>query len=283
MKKNLFAALLLAGAATLGSLPGFAAEPSLHEVYQAAEAGRLSEAQAMMQEVLRAHPNSGKAHFVEAELLAKQGQFQKAEAELASAEKLAPGLPFAKPQAVENLKSLLRSGHGAASSPTRTPPAMSSAAPASATPSLPWGWLLGGLGLVAFIAWAVRLMGNRAPTPVPAAATGVPASYGMGSQGQPYAYGYGSTPAPAAAGSGLGSRIMGGLATGAAVGAGVVAGEAIARHFMHDDEPTRRAAADNATPLSDSYFNDLGGNDFGIADTASWDDGGGSGADSDWN
>lgn len=282
MLRKLIIASLLATSSAFASLPAVAAEPSLHEVYQAADAGRLEQAQGMMQEVLRAHPNSGKAHFVEAELLAKQGQFQKARDELAAAEKLAPGLSFAKPQAVENLKSLLRSEQGSASA-AKPQPVTANTLPASAptSQSFPWTWLLGGLGLLAFIAWAARFLGSRQPTAVPFPAGGAAAGYSMSNQSWNPGYG---APTPASAGSGLGSRLMGGLATGAAVGAGVVAGEAIARHFLHDDdEPSRRTATnDNTVPTRDTYFNDLGGNDFGVSDTSSWDDGGSSG-DSDWN
>lgn len=282
MLRNLFIASLIAAGTALTSLPAIAAEASLHEVYQAAEAGRLEQAQGMMQEVLRAHPNSGKAHFVEAELLAKQGLFQKAGEELATAEKLAPGLPFAKPQAVENLKSLLRSGHATATTGAKPSAAATGSTFPAATPpdrSLPWAWLLGGLGLVAFIAWAARLMGSRPSPLAPATAGGIGNGYGAGSQAWNGNY---AGPAPAAPGSGLGSRVMGGLATGAAIGAGVVAGEAIARHFMQDDdEPARRNLQSDATAGSGSYLNDMGGDDFGIADASSWDDGGS--GDNDWN
>ncbi len=34
----------------------------------------MDDAQRMMREVLQAHPDSGKAHFVDAELLAKQAR-----------------------------------------------------------------------------------------------------------------------------------------------------------------------------------------------------------------
>ena len=68
-----------------------AQEPTLHEVYQAAQAGNFAEAQRMMDQVLRDHPNSAKAHYVEAELLAKQGRFAAAESELATAERLEAG------------------------------------------------------------------------------------------------------------------------------------------------------------------------------------------------
>lgn len=89
------------------STPAFAAEPTIHEVYVAAKAGKYVEAQTMMDRVLQAHPNSATAHFVEAELLAKQGRFIAAQQSLTKAEQLSPGLPQVKPEAVSKLKSLL--------------------------------------------------------------------------------------------------------------------------------------------------------------------------------
>src|SRR5574338_49812 len=123
MKKWLLALMLL-GSLGIG-LPGFAAEPSLHEVYQAAEAGKLDDAQRMMKEVLLAHPRSGKAHYVEAELLAKQGHTREAATELATAEGLAPGLPFASAQAVEpeGGRGRARRGPWRAALRAREPPA----------------------------------------------------------------------------------------------------------------------------------------------------------------
>ena len=86
--------------------PAFAEEDAtMHQVYLAAEAGKFNEAQSMMDKVLQDHPNSAKAHFVEAELLAKQGLFSNAGEELNTAERLQPGLSFAKPEALQNLKS----------------------------------------------------------------------------------------------------------------------------------------------------------------------------------
>jgi tetratricopeptide (TPR) repeat protein len=84
-------------------------EATMHQVYSAAESGKFNEALSMMDKVLRDHPDSAKAHFVEAELLAKQGLFSQAEVELKAAERLRPGLPFAKPEALQNLKSLISS------------------------------------------------------------------------------------------------------------------------------------------------------------------------------
>src|ERR1017187_971961 len=108
--------------------------PTLDQVYQAAHAGRMDEAQRMMDKVLKEHPNSAKAHFVEAELLAKQGRMGNAEEELKSAERLKPDLSFAKPQAVQDLKNLIAAPHRVSQSPA-------SNYQAEPTNSFPWGML----------------------------------------------------------------------------------------------------------------------------------------------
>jgi tetratricopeptide (TPR) repeat protein len=92
------------------SAPVLAAEPSVRDVYATARAGQVDKAVTMMDEVLKAHPNSAKAHYVQAELMAKQGRIADARTQLAAAEKLAPGLPGIQPQSVAALKAQLNGG-----------------------------------------------------------------------------------------------------------------------------------------------------------------------------
>ena len=245
-----------------------AAEPTLHEVYQAAEAGNYRQAQSMMDQVLRDHPNSAKAHFVEAQLLAKQGQLASARSELAIAERLEPGLPFANPRAVQDLEGYLSGSPGAGQSTRHVPPS-------SAGSGFPWGTLLLGVGLVALVAFVVSQLRRRPPYAAqPAGAS----AYGATAPAQPYPAG---PMGPAAPAGGLGSGILGGLATGAAVGAGVVAGEAL-MHRVFDGHRSEVPLVDSQTEsLADSRPQyDMGGDDFGVSDASSWDDGGGG---SDWN
>lgn len=115
--------LLMAAAVLLASGAALAAtDPSVDSVYQAAHAGRVEDAQQMLQSVLRDHPNSGKAHFVHAELLAAQGQAGNAREELATAERLAPGLPFATTDAVDHLRRRLDAGSAGAATRTSASP-----------------------------------------------------------------------------------------------------------------------------------------------------------------
>jgi len=261
-------------------------EPTLNQVYEAAQAGKLEQAQTMMQQVLVAHPNSGKAHFVQAELLARQGQMSRASESLALAEKLAPGLPFAKPDAVQNLRTLLaaKTNLPTVSTATSARPVATPAAPASSFP-VGLGLALGG----AAIAGAIVLMRKKStaePVQQPAnqpafanANNGLsgPQSFGMGNSAPVYGQpGYGQQGYGQPAGSGLGGKVMGGLATGLAVGAGVMAAQAIGKSLMGNDEHPAHAADNSANnnyqPIASN--NDLGGQNFGVNDAGSWDDGG---------
>ena len=244
--KSIARITLLASALALAA-PVFAAEPTIQDVYAAANAGKYPEAQAMMDQVLAAHPKSASAHFVEAELLAKQGKFAAAQASLAKAEELSPGLPKVKPEAVSKLRTLLAEGQKLDYSQKRSSHSNNptsgggsnygSGGYANAPQSSGIGWggiLIIGAGLAGFIWLATRFMQRRQQQPLndgyspagynPGAAPGyAPGSapqqpgYGQAGWGQ---QGYPQQPAQ----PGMGSRIMGGLATGAAVGAGIVGG-----------------------------------------------------------
>ena len=281
--KKIISALLLTTAISF-NLPALAADPSLHEVYQAANSGHMAEAQRMMKEVLQSHPNSGKAHYVQAELSAKEGNLAQAANELATAEKLSPGLSFATPESVRSLKSALSSHVSKTSSLSSAqheyaPQVVEATRPLT---NFPWGLFAAGLGLVAFIFWASKRMTRR--NAVSGLGSSQP-SYGgyrpayPTGQYSPSSSSYGPTATPSGTGSGLGAQVLGGLATGAAVGAGVIAGEALMHHFMDDKKSTPSgnqafSGFDNSIPeLPPTPLNDMGGNDFGISDGGSWDDG----------
>jgi len=257
-------------------------EPTMGQIYATAQAGKLDEAQVMVQQVLVAHPKSAKAHFVQAELYARQGNVGKAREALSQAQSLAPGLPFAKPDAVSALERQL------ASRPSAAPLAAGStySAPAPASSSGSWlqpAVLAGGVVALGFILFrrnkpaqaydpayssplaGAQTFGNPAMQPSMQGGYGQQPMYGQPGYGQP-------------AGSGLGGRIMGGVATGLAVGAGVMAAEAIGRNLMggHDSTPSGHInSANSYEALDNSVNSDMGGQNFGISDT-SWDDGAGS-------
>lgn len=231
------------------------AEATLPEVYQAIEAGQLAKADAMMQEVLKNHPNSGKAHYIASELYLKEGKLDAARNAFIQAEKLAPGLPFAQPDSVQRLQAQLRAG----------------AAPAQANSgagsifSSPLFWIL----IAILVAGVIFFLRKR---PQPVEVYNAPTANGPypGAPGATGAYPPGYPGAPAA---GMGSGLMGSLATGAALGAGMVAGEALASRLM--------GGGQHANPGVNNDFNQVGGQmpdatNFGVNDASSWDDGGSS-------
>ncbi len=263
VKKLMLGSVLIAAIAFAG-LAGAAREATLAEVYQAAQAGRLAEAQTMMAAVLHNHPNSGKAHFVEAQLLAKQGRFDSAAAELRNAERLAPGLPFAKADAVDALRGRI--------SATRKPADDYSrflAAPAASPSHLPLGMLATSALVLGAILFFVRASRRRAVPPA-----GHEPTYAAG----------GPAPAPGGSGisaPGLGSGILGGLATGAALGAGMVAGQSLMHRLTDRDQSN--AGGQAYVPDNGDWKvvpDDMGGTDFGVADDGAWDD---AGAGGDWS
>lgn len=269
------AVLLSAGLASAQS------EPTLNQVYAAAKAGKIEQAQSMMQQVLVAHPNSAKAHFVQAEIAVRQGQWERAREALATAEKLAPGLPFAKPEAVQNLRAQLADRPSAIRSAGQLAPQAdlgARSAPSAGASSFPWGVVLTlGAAAVAFMfflsrrrAQSVEMAGNVGPGPLASSALQGPQSFGMNANMPPYA-------APGS-GGGLGSKVMGGLATGLAVGAGVMAAQAIGKTLMGSEEHLgrdgERLSDQRYEPMPDTS-SDLGGENFGVNDASSWDDGGG--------
>jgi uncharacterized protein len=262
-------------ALTLSGL-ALAASPSVKDVYTAVRAGRVAEAETMMQQVLAEHPQSAEAHYVDAEVEYRAGHFDRAREELATAERINPALPFASPHSVAELKTGLANGG-------RVRTGTTSAYASGGGSRFPWGLFL---GLVAIVLLIVLLMRRRQPTVVvgngygqPGYGPGAPMGGGPAPMGGPgYGYGYG----PGAMGQGSG--LMGSVASGLAVGAGIVAGEELARRVFEPGHPNY------VPPSQDTYVDpnaDMGGDNFGVSDAGSdWGDSGGfsgGGGGDDWS
>jgi uncharacterized protein len=237
-------------------------DPTVHQIYEAAQSGQLQRAQEMMDQVLRDHPDSSKAHYVQSELYAREGKINLARAQFDRAEELSPGLSKENPRSVAELKAELG-----------LTPRMGSTTGVvrESAPRIPWGAVL---VIFALVLGAVWMFSRRRPAYPQYPAPGMP---GGGPMGYPPGYAPGSGP-------GIGSSIAGGLAGGLAAGAGIVAGEEIARNLLEGSHrnPSPLVEDDGSNGASNS---DMGGADFGVDDPGSWDDGsgggGGSGGD-DW-
>lgn len=271
MTKQLLKSLIFSAALCCATSVLADSDATLSQVYEAANSGHVDQAQQMMAQVLKDHPESAKAHYVEAELDAKQHQYATARTELGTAERLQPGLPFAKPDSVRALQSEI--GVSSGSTASAHPAQMNGGAAAA----FPWGLALVVLGVVAVVWLFARSRRNVVPQYLPnsmTSASGMPPGYagpGMGPN----------------VGGGMGSGIVGGLASGLAVGAGVVAGEEIAHHFLDGNRrPEDMIFPDDDRRIEGDSNNAMGGSDFGVSDNGSWDDSsssGDSGGGGDWS
>ncbi|HWJ33848.1 MAG TPA: tetratricopeptide repeat protein [Steroidobacteraceae bacterium] len=255
-----------------------AADPTVHQIYDAAEAGHFDQAQQMMDQVLRDHPKSAKAHYVQAELYAKEGKVPLARAELTQAEEYDPGLTHENPRSVQALKTQL----GLSPRTTQGSRVIGmTSAPAAA--HFPWGTVLVLVLAVGALWMLFRRRSSYSQYPAAPVMGSGPGTYG-GPGG-----GYAGPGGPMGGGGGVGSGIAGGLASGLAVGAGVVAGEELAHHFL--DGGRREGGVIPPASAADSDWQqpsngDMGGSDFGVNDPGSWDDsggGGGGGGGDDWS
>jgi hypothetical protein len=255
---------------TACALPALAADPSPAQVYQAARSGNLAEAQQMIAQVLRDHPQSGEAHYVAAEIDARAGNSGLARQELQTAQSLKPGLPFADPRAVRELQQQLGEATVATSSQQAPVRIMGR--------SSHFGLFLILIG-AAIVLWLVlrrraAAMGYQYPGAYPGnVPPGVPPG-GYSPGGYPGGYMPGG-----------GSGIMGSVASGLALGAGVAAGEGLVQHMMGGGSSAGGGFVPpaQAGEMPPDPNTDMGGNDFGLNDAGSWDDGSGGGGGGGWD
>jgi len=234
--------------------------PDIHQVYRTVEAGNINQAHRMIEEVLRVHPNSAKAHYIDAQILVRQGDRVRANEELQRAESLAPNLPFVKPYDVTRLKQEISSARGG----------YQIAEPLHKQSSFPWGTLIIFIIAIAILFMVFKAFSARRNNNQRGINPNNPAHPYSGQQG------YGNT-----SGGGFGSGIFGGLMSGLAAGTGFAAGESLFNHFSSDErsEDISNQNSDNDFTSQSSFSDD---NDFGISDDASWDDVGDSDMGDSW-
>ena len=238
MKRKML--LAAACAAALWSAAAFAL-PSTSDVQAAVKSGDFPKAETMMQEVVAAKPQSAKAHYLYAEILAHDAKFADAAAQARQARQIDPALSFTTdPEKFKNFERLLEREQAGPSVNTQTtapPVTRINAAPAvpqqqAASSGIPgWVWV-GGIAILLFVVF--RAMSRRAVANNMATAGYAPQAggYGMNPGMQQPGYGPGYGPAPGA-GGGL-------LRTGLAAAGGVAGGMLLERMLegnRHDENP----------------------------------------------
>ena len=272
MKRKMM--LVAACAAALWSVSALAL-PSVNDVQAAVKAGDFPKAETMMQEVVAAKPQSPRAHYVYAELLAHDAKFAEAAAQARQARELDPALSFTDPAKFRAFEQTLNREQAPATAVQPAPSRMNQApmpvqAASSGTPGWVWGL---GFAVIAFIIF--RMVTRRAAAAMaPAGGYGMQPGtpqpgYGPGyGGGGGYAPGYGQAP-----GGGL-------LRTGLAAAGGVAAGMLVEKMIegnRHEDHYGNggsqgggmfdNGSAQAATELENRPIDFGSGND--------WDSGGG--------
>ena len=265
-------ALLLPLALCVASVPAvaFAADASIDQVYATARGGNVPGALTMMDQVLKDHPNSAKAHYVEAELLSRAHRAADARVELAKAQQLDPSGRFANARSQAQLRAAQGAGGGAAGAVAP--------APAPQGSHISFGMILfGALAIFGILAFLRRRSANQYPPAM--GQGGYPAGYGpgYGPQGGPMG-GYGGGMGGGMMGGGMG----GGMATGVGMGAGLAVGEEVVGRMFGDHERRPEGGMGGGWDQNADPNADMGGNDFGVSG-GGWDDGGsGGGGDGGW-
>lgn len=233
--------------------------PTVDQIYQNVVRGNLSRASQMIHVVLQAHPNSAKAHYVDAEILAREGRLSQARSEFQTAKQLSPGLSFVSPRSVNELKQMLYSN--------RYPVAN---AKNGHFPLLALILLVAAILFIFLIIKSFRKKQNIYSNPYTNSGNASANNTQTGYQNPRGGFG------------GIGS----GLASGLAAGVGFAAGEELFDHFAHDDNSgsSNVANQDNGANLDESMNQPPADPDFGISDDSSWgdDSSGDFGTDDSW-
>jgi hypothetical protein len=227
--------------------------PTVEAVQAEVQAGHYAQAETMMREVVAAKPDSAKAHYLYAQVLAHNGHFSAAAQEARISLQIDPAIRFTQPEKFKAFEQLLEREQRAGASPSAAPAAaLHAQAPAGQGGGVPgWIWGAGGAA-IAFMLW--RMFSARNSASVRPAAIGSGGAFGAPGTGVPApAYpGYPTGPAaPApAAGSGM-------LGTGLAVAGGLAAGMLAERLFESHQAGGSLGRSDGLMP---GGFGGSGGN-----------------------
>jgi hypothetical protein len=285
MKKLMLSVALVAMSALAWALP------SLQEVEAQVNQGHYVQAESMMKEVVAAKPNSARAHYIYAEILAHDGNVSRAADEARLARQIDPDLRFTTPEKFTAFEASLARAQSPAPRISATPSATTTIAPAAMAPApassgIPsWVWLAG-LAAAAFFLWRGFSRSSAAAAGGAMAAPG--ATYGgtavapnaMAPGAMPYGAGY-PAQRPSSGLLGVGLGVAGGVA------AGMLADELLHRNRDGNvDHGGNVQPGFFDSPSSGAAGNDLADRpiDFGTGgsdwDSGSVDVGGGGGSDS---
>jgi hypothetical protein len=252
--------------------------PTLEQVENEVRLGHLTTAESMMNEVVTARPGSARAHYVYAEVLARNGKFADAREQARLARQADPQIAFTDPAKFTSFEQLLAREQRAPTARTGAAlPSTAVAAPAASGGVPGWIWLAL-IALAAIVLWrgfsrsraaaAGAGMSTSAGNATAAAGTVAP-GYGPAGPCGPGPYAAGTPYGASAARSGM---LGTGLAAAGGFAAGMLADELIHRH--RDGAGT--GALDNLGPtglgndLSDPAATELESRPIDFGTGADW-------------
>jgi hypothetical protein len=261
-------ALLMMAAVSLAAW----ALPTVDQVQAEVAKGNYAAAEVMMRDVIAERPNSARAQYVLAQVLAHNGRLDDARSAAQRARQLDPAISFTSRQGFEDFERALAQGQRPAAAPAATgalsdrtsvpPPDLAAPPPKPALPG--WAWGVGG-AVVALLLW--RLLSRRRG--VAAAAPG--SAWG----GRAGAQGVGAAPAARSGMLGAGLAGAGGFA------AGMLADRLLRGDGGgHDDAAPAGHLADAGDELSRRSIDFGSGSDDWGGDGGSFDGGGSDGGGS---
>ena len=225
--------------------------PSTDDVEAAVKAGNYAQADSMMQEVVAAKPQSAKAHYFYARILAHEGKFNDAAAQAHAAQGIDPAITFTDAQKFREFEQEVQRAQGLGQ-----PRAQQSygAAPAAlpvqrASAGVPgWVWVVG-IAIIGFL--ILRAVTRRAQMASPVY-TGGQTVYPGGTGG------YGAGPGYGVGGMPMGAPMGGsGVSTGLAAVGGLAAGM-VAEHLLEERREGERYADNPGNYPAQGNWNDGG-------------------------
>jgi len=104
----------------LVSAAAFAAVPTAGQIEQSMTQGNWSQADSQLNEVLQAHPNNAKAHYLYAQVLDREGRSSDALAQVQQARTLDPAIKFTDPSRFNAMEARIRSDANRVNSSSNT-------------------------------------------------------------------------------------------------------------------------------------------------------------------
>jgi uncharacterized membrane protein YgcG len=270
----------------LVSASAFAADGP-KEVEAALQQGNYTLAEQELRQAIVEHPQSAKAHYMLAQVLAHEGNIGDAQKEAAQAKTIDPKISFTNPARFEHFQTELNQALAPATARPAAPVIRNTQAEAPPVAAEPrssgsiWPWIIGAVIIVLLIGWfRRRQQGNMGNQPY-----GNPGNPGYGASGPQSPYGNNSYPPPGyqqapGSGPGLGTSVLGGLAGGVLGAAAVEAYENHERNEQNERDvfqPTNNTAPNP----QDQAYNDLRSQPIDTGnDDSSWGDSSGGGDDS---